>query len=395
MAEIFSEHGYATCGLPAMSLLDSKRGFSRGFDEYDIGGLQSDPHMLGHRYLRSNRETLFRLFKWLDLERRPFLAWVHHFGIHKVEADLLYLPEEYRHSYSEYAQFYDSKVSYTDASFVSPLVKGLAERDLLDKTILVFWSDHGEDLQAQERGLHWGHNNGLEECVVRILLSLRIPGQTVVCSRWDDRLCGSIDVLPTLLALTGIDCPCEVEGSSLLQSNPESERNWVYFENLCQGVVGVRFDDYKFVLSLLDQAGDRSGERPFREKLDCRFRLLSDTFWQLLPDRWRWDRTDTHAQRDPDPSDELAELEPWWRARGEPEQVLLQLLERGQSALYDLGQYPAESVNLADALPDVVSRGKALVRAVGGLGEDKQGESVLSADEEGILAKRLEGLGYL
>lgn len=374
-----------------MSLLDPQRGFDRGFDVYDMESLESDPQILGHRYYRSHRETLHKLFRWIDLGERPFLAWVHHFGIHKLEDELVDLPDQYRNNYSEYAQFYDGKVSYTDAAFLAPLVNGLVERELLDETILVLWSDHGEDLRAQDGGLHWGHNNDLSEAVMRILLALRIPGQTTSSPRFDDRLCGSIDILPSVLESIGIDCPPGVEGRSVLQVTKQHDCA-VYMENLCQGHVGVRFGDYKLVLSLPDR---QRRKRAIQRRLGWRAQLIADTFQQLLPSRWRKARLRSLRKGDAPLSPDRAELAPWWRARGEPEQVLFELLERGVPRLCNITQDPRGERDLALSHPCLKTQGMELIREMNDTGQSPIPQDVLTASEETTLAKRLEYLGYL
>ena len=107
MAEVFKEAGYATYGLPAMSLLSKEAGFARGFDEYILDGLRSEPGVLAHRYDRTADETLARTKDWLRRVSPPFFGWIHYFGTHKVEDHLFDLPEDFRRSYSPYAQYYD------------------------------------------------------------------------------------------------------------------------------------------------------------------------------------------------------------------------------------------------------------------------------------------------
>ena len=86
------------------------------------------------------------------------------------------------------------------------LIKYLKDNGLYDNTIVVFSSDHGEMM-----GSHGLMTKGVcfEESL-NVPLVVHVPG---VASRQDDRLFSSIDVMPTLLGLTGQAIPDGVDGS--------------------------------------------------------------------------------------------------------------------------------------------------------------------------------------
>ena len=123
MGEVYRAAGYSTLGLPAMSLLSEEAGFARGFDEYRLDGLKGAASTLLHRYYRSPSDTLDITRQWLSESQHPFFAWIHYFGIHKVDESLLDLPLRYREQYSEYAQNYDGKIAFADEQFLAPLVR--------------------------------------------------------------------------------------------------------------------------------------------------------------------------------------------------------------------------------------------------------------------------------
>jgi arylsulfatase A-like enzyme len=94
---------------------------------------------------------------------------------------------------------YDDEILYFDGQF-EQLVASLREDDLLDRSLLVFTSDHGEEFL--EHG-HVGHCRGVWDTLTRVPLFLKIPGLD-----GGDRLDAAvqlIDVLPTLLDELGID----------------------------------------------------------------------------------------------------------------------------------------------------------------------------------------------
>jgi len=90
----------------------------------------------------------------------------------------------------------------------------LREQGILDDTIMLFSSDHGDMLG--EHGL-WGKRLFYEESArVPMILVGAAGDERVGFDREDDRLVGWQDVMPTLLGLAGIEVPETVQGRSML-----------------------------------------------------------------------------------------------------------------------------------------------------------------------------------
>ena len=104
---------------------------------------------------------------------------------------------------------YDEYIANVDAAF-GVLIDALSKQDILDTSIVVVTSDHG---QLFERGVH-GHTTPLlYEPVIHVPLILSLPGQT---SRNDIFTpVSSADILPTLSALTGHEVPSWCDGEVL------------------------------------------------------------------------------------------------------------------------------------------------------------------------------------
>ena len=108
---------------------------------------------------------------------------------------------------------YDAGLAHADA-LVGGLLDGLAAAGVLDRTIVVLMSDHGQC--HWEDGLTWGHGGNVREEAVRVPLIVKVPG--VTGRRIDDAV-ELVDLLPTLLEWTGIDPGgSELAGRSLLPS---------------------------------------------------------------------------------------------------------------------------------------------------------------------------------
>jgi arylsulfatase A-like enzyme len=106
-------------------------------------------------------------------------------------------------------QNYDQYVADLDAQF-GRLIDFLAAKGILDRSIVVVTSDHGEMF---ERGVEGHITPLLYDPVVRVPLLISSPGQK---SRQDVNVpTNSIDVLPTLVHLSGGEVPAWCEGQIL------------------------------------------------------------------------------------------------------------------------------------------------------------------------------------
>lgn len=119
---------------------------------------------------------------------------------------------------SDVARHY-SNVSELDDQ-VGEVLKQLEEDGLLDKTIVFFWTDHGDGLpffkrEIYRRGLH-------------VPLIVRFPNRAQAGTR-NQSLISAIDFGPTVLSLAGIPTPAQMDGQAFLgKYATKKERQWVF-----------------------------------------------------------------------------------------------------------------------------------------------------------------------
>lgn len=102
----------------------------------------------------------------------------------------------------------------------------LRQESLLDNTIILFTSDHGDMLG--DHGL-WAKRTFYEHSAqVPFILMGTKDDDRIGPAQTDDRLVGLQDIMPTLLDLAGIDIPTSVEGIPVTASE---RRDYLYGEN--------------------------------------------------------------------------------------------------------------------------------------------------------------------
>ena len=133
---------------------------------------------------------------------------------------------------------------------VGKILQTLRDNDLIERTIVVFTSDHG-DL----RGEHFRHNKGMPyEGSCRIPFIVYYPGKVKPGTRIDQAL-GSVDFLPTMMSMMGVATVGAEEGrnaSRLFTGGPLDDWHDIAFLRGTGGQQGWLIavtDRYKFVLS--------------------------------------------------------------------------------------------------------------------------------------------------
>ncbi len=215
LAEVLRENEFETAAFVGSFVLNSDYGLDQGFQTYsDI--------KIPHKDMSKMREVLEKkkapervaedvnkdFFQWLpSVKDKRFFAWIHYYDPH-----LPYEPPEESGKKLE-GEGYDREISYSDQC-VGDLLMKLKEMSLLDNSIILFCSDHGEGL-----GEHGELTHGLfiYDYSMRIPLIIRAPWMIKRDTAYEG-LFETIDIMPTLLDLLGIALPSTIQGESFAKN---------------------------------------------------------------------------------------------------------------------------------------------------------------------------------
>jgi arylsulfatase A-like enzyme len=222
LAELLRDRGYSTAGLVANGVISPDRGFAQGFTAWNAGS--------GAALHGAPSDTLARMaLEQLEAIREPFFLYVHTLDPHDpyepADADWqAFRVEGYRgprdprqlvakgrledDELGYLRSKYRGEIRHNDAAF-GALLDGLRSRGALDRSIVIFTSDHGEEF-LDHGGLL--HRRTLYDEILRVPLAVRLPAGRG-SGRVIDAPFRQVDLLPTLASLVGARAPKEVEGT--------------------------------------------------------------------------------------------------------------------------------------------------------------------------------------
>ena len=164
----------------------------------------------------------------LSKSHSPYFAYFHYWpphspfnptkefvGIFDEQAPPTQKPDHFFTDKSSYDQLVTRRIQYNEFianadADLGKQIKLWQKTNLLDNTILIITSDHGE---MNERGIQAHSTRVLYEPIIKIPLLIMMPGQQTRIDIYENT--SSIDLLPTLLSWTGQSTPVWAEGSVL------------------------------------------------------------------------------------------------------------------------------------------------------------------------------------
>ena len=240
LAEILKEAGFHTAGFLGSFALDRRFQIDQGFDYYQddkwdqLTGV--DVEAAPDQDQRRAKAVTDSVIQYLDEKGVPdhLFLFAHYFDAHapydppapyfemyKHPQDpgglLLYPfvrwrlnthPNEPHPAAAAMRQRYKGEISYQD-EHVGRLIADLERRGILDESILILVSDHGENLD--EHFQYLDHGFSVYQTTMRIACMIRLPKGMHAGKQIDD-LVANIDLLPTLLTYMGLPLPDGMDG---------------------------------------------------------------------------------------------------------------------------------------------------------------------------------------
>lgn len=212
-AELFREAGYRTGGIYRNGWLDTNFGFGQGFELYvkpapsrtperferrspgthRIQGTDLDATQSAQQFLRTHRDE-----RWF--------LYVHYMDLHQYLFD-----NDSALFGTAYADAYDNAIHWTDRN-VRILIAELEELGLMERTVVVIASDHGEAFYEHGRE---GHARDLYREVTETPFLITLPFALDEPLVIDERV-RNIDIWPTVLDLVGLPPLPGAQGRSLV-----------------------------------------------------------------------------------------------------------------------------------------------------------------------------------
>jgi arylsulfatase A-like enzyme len=224
LAELLGASGYSTAAVITNPFVKRKYSFDRGFAQFtEIFHEKGIPYGLAEEVTAE----AVRLLGAREARQEPFFLYLHYMDVHGP-----YLPpDEYRNALSyprvcstdrravnrwkaldirsrqksrgiERLQqhirgLYHCSIRYAD-HHITKLVQYLSEQGLMERTIVVITSDHGEEFLEHGGTMHKGT---LYDELVRIPLIIHVPRQP---AQTIDTMVRNFDLMPTLLDYAGV-----------------------------------------------------------------------------------------------------------------------------------------------------------------------------------------------
>ena len=243
LATVLKSAGYGTAAFVGSFVLDRRFGLDRGFDIYE-GPIDLHNRMDAGQVERKRpgAQVAEAATRWVEHNSgAPFFLFLHLYDLH-LPYDLPQNPA-LRHGETGYS----AELAYEDR-VIGDFLSFLTRRQLFEKALIVFTSDHGEGL-----GEHGESTHGyfIYQSTLHVPLVIHWPaGFSRVPRERVDEPASLLDVAPTILDAIGVPAPREMRGHSLIAAGGGE----VYSESLyarnhfgCATLRSLRAGSYKYI----------------------------------------------------------------------------------------------------------------------------------------------------
>jgi len=252
LAELMTAGGYFALGFANNVNIAPIFNFGQGFDQYIFlkphyffKSPESGFQLAGYNQLRLIRERFFskakhvyhyyqdaqvvnkNVLSWLEkVQNSRFFLFVHYMETHdpyfvhpynNVGYARVSNPNPNPSVAGLFSDTYDGELRFVDQA-LGELWRWLKDHGLYQDALIVLTSDHGQEFY--EHG-GWWHGTTLYEEQIHVPLVVKLPGQKEA-GTVDQRVVRTLDIAPTILALTDISSHPSMQGQSFLGTEGKS-----------------------------------------------------------------------------------------------------------------------------------------------------------------------------
>jgi arylsulfatase A-like enzyme len=275
LAQIMRRRGYSTVAVVSNYAIRGAAGWSPGFSIYD--DTMKSVELVRHSPERIAEDATNRAIKLLKkFHKDPLFLWVHYQDPHGPYTPperfgrMFYDPDQKprnlrvngslsgrggipsyqrlgnNRDFYYYLSQYDGEIRYWDEHF-GRLLEALKTTGLYDDDLIIFSSDHGEDVG--QRDYFFSHGENIYNSLIHVPLVIKLGDQL---KGRRTHFVQHLDIVPTILELIGIEPDRRLRGCDLLGDEPLSReifsemRSPIARENKCS----VIFGGFKLIYTL-------------------------------------------------------------------------------------------------------------------------------------------------
>ena len=245
VTELLREKGYRTLGVVSNFVLRRRSGFDQGFDYYDDKMGEAElVRGIPERIAENTTDTAINLLRLHH--KQKFFMWIHYqdphgpytpkppfntmfvdqsaepleLDVNETVSGIGGIPSYQRlgdnRDFNYYVSQYDGEIRYFDEHFEG-LIDALKELDLYDTALIIFTSDHGEGMG--EHGYYFAHGEYVYNTLIRVPLIVRYGSKL---QGREKEFAQIMDLVPTILDVTGVGTKTAYRGVNLLGDLPSS-----------------------------------------------------------------------------------------------------------------------------------------------------------------------------
>lgn len=274
LAELLQRNGLYTQSIFSTNQVSKLSNFDQGFDSHvyiDWSTLVNRDRDVFSYSLKDKNITDYAVEFLSNIGHNQFFLYLHYIAPHAP----YYPPEPYRNLFLEnytgdlnfsklYSQdfthmnvsekdrlqaiaYYDGEIRFIDDQFAR-LIQTLENNRILDKTLVILLSDHGEELGDHHD--YYGHSRYVYNTLVQIPLIVNFPGESKMA--FINTSVRMIDIMPTIMDFLNIDITHKINGISFMPVlNGEDHVDEIFTMGRRQ--VGLIRENHKlFALSNID-----------------------------------------------------------------------------------------------------------------------------------------------